>query len=182
MAKRYGMVIDLSRCIGCNACTVACKAENDVPDWHSRTRVEEECEGSFPNFSLTLRKVACMHCENAICIRVCPVKASYRNKDEIVLINKDRCVGCKYCILACPYKVRYLNQGTGIADKCTFCVHRLEKGLEPACVQNCMGKALIFGDLNDPKSAISKAKATGAVIFHCEYGNKPAVTYIPNRR
>lgn len=157
MAVRMGFVIITSRCIDCEACMVACRAENQVPVGASRNWVTNSGHiGHFPNVKQTFEPGNCMHCDKPSCVAVCPTGASYKRPDGIVLVNDAKCIGCKYCIEACPYDARFLNQDTGKADKCTFCVQRLEQGLQPACVQTCLGKARQAGDLNDPESVVSK--------------------------
>ncbi len=181
MAKRYGFVMLTARCIDCKACTVACRAENEVPLPNSRNWVHTGgIEGTFPELHQTFQPGNCMHCDDAPCVRVCPTGASYkRAEDGIVLIDQERCVGCQYCIQACPYGARFLNEETGVVDKCTFCLHRLQKGEEPACVATCLGKARVAGDLNDPKSAVAQLLA--AFPHHQlapEAGTGPNIYYI----
>ncbi|TCD13520.1 4Fe-4S dicluster domain-containing protein [Oricola cellulosilytica] len=156
--KRYAMLIDLRRCIGCQACTVSCHIENQAPLGKFRTivsqyEVESLESGNAVQFMLPR---LCNHCDNPPCVPVCPVQATYQQEDGIVLVDSDRCVGCAYCVQACPYDARFINDRTQTADKCTFCAHRLEAGLLPACVESCVGGARIIGDLNDPGSQISK--------------------------
>ena len=154
--KRYGMVIDLRKCIGCQACTVGCSMENQPPIGQFRTTVlqyEVEDYGLPAMFNLPR---LCNHCDNPPCVPVCPVQATFQREDGIVLVDSDRCVGCAYCVQACPYDARFINEETQVADKCTFCEHRLEVGLLPACVETCVGGARIIGDLNDPNSMASQ--------------------------
>lgn len=156
--KRFGMLIDLRKCIGCQACTVGCSMENLPPIGQFRTtvlqyEVENYDDGLPAMFNLPR---LCNHCENPPCVPVCPVQATFQREDGIVLVDSERCVGCAYCVQACPYDARFINHETQTADKCTFCEHRLEVDLLPACVETCVGGARILGDLNDPKSEISK--------------------------
>nr|WP_298374725.1 4Fe-4S dicluster domain-containing protein [uncultured Halomonas sp.] len=156
--KRYGMLIDLRRCIGCQACTVSCHIENAAPLGNFRTvvsqfEVEHEETGELAIFMLPR---LCNHCENPPCVPVCPVQATFQREDGIVVVDSDRCVGCAYCVNACPYDARFINPRTQTADKCTFCAHRLEAGLLPACVESCVGGARIIGDMRDPQSEISQ--------------------------
>ena len=176
----YAMVIDKRRCVACMACVVACKKENDVPPDQYRTRVVEQVEGQFPLLRMDLRPELCNHCDNPPCVYNCPTGASYKRKEDgLVLLKKHRCVGCKACMAACPYDARYINHGKGFADKCTFCDHRLKVGKEPACVATCVGKSRIFGDLDDPDSAVSKAlRENHAEVLLKGAGTKPRVFYV----
>ena len=149
----YAMCIDLTTCVGCDACVVACKEENNVPDGYSRDWTEEYLSGKYPNLKLELYSNRCQHCENAPCVAICPTEASYF-RDGMVLIDRDKCVECTHCISACPYGARYRNPGKYI-DKCTFCNHRLGTGKSTACVEICPTSSLVFGDLDDPNSEIS---------------------------
>ena len=177
--KQYGMVVDTRKCVGCMSCTITCKMENKVPFDGFRSWVNLRERGSFPQVKRHFLPRLCNHCENAPCVQVCPVQATYRRDDGIIVIDEGRCIGCGYCVTACPYNARYLNPQTKVADKCTFCQHRLEQGLEPACVHNCMGKARVFGDLNDPGSAVSKLlNSTGVQTLQPELGTEPQVYYI----
>ena len=180
MAKRYGFVMLTSRCIDCKACMVACKAENEVPLGQSRNWVKDSgIRGRFPELHRTFSPGNCMHCSDAPCVRVCPTGASYIRPDGIVSIKVGDCVGCQYCLQACPYGARFLHKAKGVADKCSACLHRLEKGLEPACVQTCLGKARVFGDLNDPKSEVSRLLAAySSRQIAPELGSGPAIYYI----
>ena len=236
MAK-YGMVIDLGRCMGCNACAEACKVENNTGQgiyWMHVFRLEM---GKYPNVNWLFMPRPCMHCDNAPCVKVCPVGARFkREEDGLVLTDFDRCIGCRYCEVACPYGVNYFNwkrpernqyfnwaggEGRnvfgkgevqdyigeeitpyrnpdhklrygpdkrlvagdghykGVIGKCTFCVHRVEKGLLPACVANCPVTALFFGDLSDPNSEVSRLlgqKRSFRLLE--ENGTQPRVYYI----
>ena len=170
MAKRYGMLIDLDKCIGCRACELACKQENNV-----KPRVGESCDfektgvpfwkkvhtvgpfGEYPNLTMYFYPSLCMHCDDPPCMYVCPNDAIYQRPDGIVLIDKVRCDGARKCLDVCPYPgVLWHDFDEGWTEKCTFCYHRVDEGKEPACVFHCPAKALFFGDIEDPKSEISK--------------------------
>ena len=177
---QYGMVIDVRRCIGCHACTVACKSEFDVPLGENRTWVEYVEKGVYPHVGRSFLPRLCNHCSEPPCVSVCPTNATWkREQDGIVVIDNGLCIGCKYCIQACPYDARFLNPVTGFADKCDFCIHRVSKGLAPSCVNTCVGGARIFGDLADPDSDISKVIASNQVtVLRREMGTFPNVYYI----
>lgn len=146
---QYAMLIDTRRCIGCHACTVACKAEFDVPLGSNRSWVEYVEKGDYPNVSRSFLPRLCNHCSEPNCVSVCPTGATYkREEDGIVVVDPEICIGCKYCVQACPYDARFVNPLTGSADKCDFCVRLVSKGLEPACVETCIGGARIFGDVS----------------------------------
>jgi tetrathionate reductase subunit B len=177
--RRYGMVIDLRRCTGCSTCSVACKSENEVPLGVYRTWVKVVEKGRFPNVKRSFLPIICNHCEKPICVTVCPVKAAFQRKDGIVAFDPHRCIGCRYCMAACPYEVRYVHPWKNIVEKCTFCLHRVDEGLEPACVSACPTDALIFGDLNDPESEVSRMITYHPVqVLKPEIGTEPRVYYI----
>jgi len=177
---RYGMLIDLRRCIGCHACSVACKSEFDVPLGSTRSWVEYIEKGTYPNVKRSFLPRLCNHCTHPPCVDVCPAGATWkREEDGIVVVDPELCIGCGYCVLACPYDARFMNPVTKSADKCDFCLHRVSQGLVPSCVNTCMAEARIFGDLNDPESEISKKVATNPVtVLHQEMGTEPNVYYI----
>lgn len=176
---RYVMVIDQSRCVGCMACVVACKRENDVPAEHYRTRVVEMVRGEFPRLRSEMRSELCNHCDHAPCVSICPTGASHTQEDGTVQINRKKCVGCKACITACPYNVRYIHPEHGYADKCSFCQQRLKEGKEPACVATCIGRSRMFGDLDDSNSEVSQLlRDTSWRVLKPEVGTKPNVYYI----
>lgn len=185
--KRYAMVIDLRRCIGCDACMVACKAEFDVPLGVFRTWVPYRVVGTYPNVRKHFMPRLCNHCEDPPCVRACPVGATYIVEDGgFVLQRYERCIGCKACMASCPYNARFMlpksrtyTDIASVVDKCTFCHHRVTQGLSPACVQTCIGRARIFGDLNDPASEVSHLVSTlPTQVLRPEEGTKPHVFYI----
>ena len=176
---QYGFVIDHRRCIGCHACTVACKAENDVPVGDFRTWVKYVEKGTFPEVKRHFAVLRCNHCTNAPCVTICPVTALDKRKDGIVDIDRDVCIGCRACMQACPYDAIYLNEEKGAVEKCHFCAHRVEKGLEPACVIVCPEQAIIPGDFHDPNSKVSKLVAEQTSLRRRpEQNTGPNVAYI----
>ncbi len=212
----WTFVVDTSKCIGCGLCVAACKAENHVPEGPTtnRTWVERHVvtadgqlhvdspEAGIHGFSLDsiapgaagppvvsafFEPRLCMQCENPPCTSVCPVGATYRTPDGVILVDARRCIGCGYCITACPYGARYIvpaaaeaPQGTpGVADKCTWCYHRLARGLQPACVEVCPVGARRFGDRNDANSEIARiVREQQPEMLHPEYGTRPRVLYL----
>ena len=154
MKKRYAMTMDTRLCVGCNACVLACKAENNVPESGFRDWIVSETRGEFPSLRMELRSERCHHCEDPPCVSTCPTGASHISDGGTVLVNADKCTGCKACIAACPYGARYVHPA-GHVDKCTFCLHRVRRGLQPACASICPTEALTFGDKNDAKSPVA---------------------------
>lgn len=222
----YGMVIDLDRCTGCRGCMAACKIENNTTQgvfWMYTFRFEE---GEFPNTRIWFMPRPCMHCENAPCVKVCPVGARYKREDGLTATDWDRCIGCRYCEVACPYGVNYFNwkapednlyldwddpallsitggglpydnpdleeeygdegrriagggHHNGVVEKCTFCVHRVENGLQPACVNVCPTNVIHFGDFDDPTSEVSQLLRDKASFRLLEdAGTNPSVHYV----
>jgi molybdopterin-containing oxidoreductase family iron-sulfur binding subunit len=221
------MVVDLDKCYGCRACMVACKVENNTPEAHFWMYVFRLESGEYPNSEVTFLPRPCMHCNNAPCVKVCPVGARFKEKNGITAMDWDRCIGCRYCEVACPYGVNYFNwqdpkkhqylkwddedlepatggvsppyanpdlgaryggdnrlvagsnHQKGVMEKCTFCVHRLEQGKDPACVANCPAFALHIGDLDDPNSNVSRLLAEGRSFrLEEEFNTDPNVFYI----
>ena len=169
--KRYGFVIDVARCIDCRACLVACSVENNVPMNHTRIWVKDlGVQGAFPDLQRTFVPYNCMHCDNPPCIEVCVSGATYKQADTgLVLVDQEACIGCGYCVEACPYDARYLDEKRGVVDKCTGCAQRVETGQQPACVTTCLGGARMFGDLNDPNSEVSMALKNATSVQRLDY-------------
>ncbi|RKZ54244.1 MAG: 4Fe-4S dicluster domain-containing protein [Candidatus Parabeggiatoa sp. nov. 3] len=156
MTKKYVMLADTVRCINCKACVVACRAEWETPMGYTRDWVKEVEWVQNDQPKVMLFPGRCQHCDDAPCIEACPSGAAYKRADGLVLQDNCICSGCELCVPACPYEARWLNPVTNTISKCTFCQPRIDKGLEPACVQTCVGRALIFGDMNDQESEVSK--------------------------
>jgi Fe-S-cluster-containing dehydrogenase component/formate-dependent nitrite reductase membrane component NrfD len=176
---RYGFVIDQRRCIGCHACTVACKEENRVPLGAFRTWVKYVERGTFPETRRYFGVLRCNHCDHAPCVTICPTVALHRRLDGIVDLDRDRCIGCKSCMQACPYDALYIDPDDRTAAKCHYCAHRVEVGLEPACVIVCPEQAIVAGDLDDPASRIARLAATEPVqVRKPEQGTRPKVYYL----
>jgi molybdopterin-containing oxidoreductase family iron-sulfur binding subunit len=196
---KWGMLINIDNCTkNCRACMEACRKENNVTlfgdpridnYWIRVATIRQK----FPNAKARYIPLLCNHCEEPFCVKVCLVKASFKRKDGIVLIDQHRCIGCRYCMIACPYKARsfafkethkWSNQDSpkrkhGVVEKCNFCVSRIDKGLAPACVEACPKKAMIFGNLNDSESLIARTIATGkAKRIRPDLGSKPKVYYL----
>ncbi len=196
---RYGMVIDLNICIGCNACTMACKAEHATPPGIFFSKVLEKEVGKYPAARRIFLPVLCNHCGNPACMEVCPTGATSKWDDGIVLVDYDLCIGCRSCMEACPYGPRsfykeedtYYAEGKtrfeeskqrypeGVVMKCNFCVDRVDQGLDPACVVTCPTECRIFGDLDDPQSRVSQIVAEKkARPLLPEKGLEPSVFYV----
>ena len=177
---RYGFLADLRKCIGCRTCQVACKAENDVPLGVYRTWVKEVEKGTYPRVRRHFIPIVCNQCAEPACTTVCPVIATYSLPNGIVYIDPHRCIGCRYCMAACPYAVRYIHPVRSVAEKCDWCWPRVRDGYgPPACVQACPTGVFVFGDLEDPESEISKILAReSTVVLKPETGNQPKAFYI----
>ncbi|HEX6302718.1 MAG TPA: 4Fe-4S dicluster domain-containing protein [Anaerolineales bacterium] len=171
MKQRYGFVIDISRCIDCRACLVACSVENNVPMDHTRIWVKDlGVQGKFPDLQRAFVPYNCMHCENPPCVDVCVSGATYKDADTgLVMVDQDACIGCGFCVDACPYDARYLDEVRGVVDKCNGCIQRVEAGGQPACVATCIGNSRLFGDLNDPDSGVSIALKNAKTVQRLDY-------------
>ncbi len=175
---KWAKVVDHTRCIGCHACTTACKSENEVPLGVTRTYVKYVDVGTFPDVRRAYQVTRCNQCDDAPCVTACPTTAMYQREDGIVDFNKALCIGCKACIAACPYDAIFINPDDHSAEKCNFCAHRLDMGLEPACVVVCPTEAILVGDLNDPTSAISQYVNRDVVsVRRPEKETKPKLFY-----
>ncbi len=195
----WGYAVDTTRCIGCCACMRACRRENDVPLTYYRTWVERyrilkddrvavdvatNDEHIFSPVSGDVKKAffvpkLCNHCSKSVCNQVCPVGASYYTRDGVVLVDTKWCIGCGYCVQACPYGTRYIRPADHVADKCTLCYHRITRGLLPACVEVCPTKARIFGDLKDPKDhLVTLLKQRRYRVLRPEMGTRPKCYYL----
>lgn len=198
--KKWGFVVDTEKCIGCAKCVKACKLENNVPldEEVYRTWVERyvvsghgEVQIDSPKGGLDFQPLderpgkqffvpkLCNHCEHPSCVQVCPVGATYKTGDGVILVDRQRCVGCRYCIQACPYGARFFHPELHIVDKCTWCYHRIVQGLSPACVQVCPMGARKFGNLEEPDSIVSAIIIRERVrVLKPNLGNKPQVYYL----
>jgi Fe-S-cluster-containing dehydrogenase component/formate-dependent nitrite reductase membrane component NrfD len=175
---RWAKVLDQSRCIGCHACTTACKSENEVPLSVTRTYVKSADVGTFPEVERKFQVTRCNQCDDAPCVTACPTSAMYRRPDGIVDFDKSICIGCKACIAACPYDAIFINPDDHSAEKCNFCAHRLDVGLEPACVVVCPVEAILVGDLNDPESKVAQiVRHDPVAVRRPEKGTRPKVFY-----
>lgn len=176
---KYGFIIDNRKCIGCHACTTACKSEHDVPVGVFRTWVKQVEKGEFPHTRRVFSVMRCNHCTDAPCVEICPVEALYFRPDGIVDFDKNRCIGCKSCMQACPYDALYIDPDTHTAAKCNYCAHRVDIGLEPACVNICPEHAIISGDMDDPESEISQLLGREQVtVRKAAKGTVPNLFYI----
>lgn len=205
MSKKYAMLVDLRKCVGCTSCQVSCKMENAVSIGDFRAKVDIADVGVYPEAKRHFFPKHCNNCDDPPCIQSCPVPgATNKRKDGIVMVNKDLCIGCGRCVDDCPYGARFLHphipvkndpkpyskdvhevrgkkaSELRVVDKCDYCSHRLAAGIEePACVRNCVSRAMVFGDINDPKSEISKLVASVRTVrWNSEYGTKPKTYYI----
>lgn len=184
MEKKYRLIYDENLCIGCQACNVACRVENDVPLSVFRLQVRIQTVGSFPDLHMRFSRVSCVMCDNPPCVDVCPTHASFQTKDGLVHIDERTCIACKYCILACPYEARFINPVTKAVDKCTFCFEtRVSKALNPACVSICPTEALSFGDMRDTKSRVWEVSHRTFLHFpKAHLKTSPKVAWVPRQK
>ncbi len=172
------MTMDTRLCVGCQACVLACKAENALPEKGYRDWVVSETRGEFPTLVQENRSERCNHCDDPPCVSACPTGASHVAEGGAVLVTHYKCSGCKACIAACPYNARYVHS-EGYVDKCTFCLHRVQRGEKPGCVDICPTSALRFGDLSDPGSDVSKAlRSRKYKVLKPELGLKPNLYFL----
>ncbi|HEU4383328.1 MAG TPA: 4Fe-4S dicluster domain-containing protein [Anaeromyxobacteraceae bacterium] len=178
MKTRYAMAVDTRRCVGCNACVIACKTENDLPSGGFRDWIATEVGGVFPDLRMEIRSERCNHCHEPSCVSACPTGASHVGEGGAVLVNRAKCTGCKACIAACPYDARYVHPA-GHVDKCTFCLHRVKRAQQPACVETCPTRSLTFGDMADPGSAVVRLlESRKQKVLKPESGNQPRVFFL----
>ena len=178
---RYGMLINTKKCVGCYACRIACQMKNHLEPDEAFISYRELEQGTYPNVYAEVVPVQCMHCEDAPCEAVCPTHATYTTESGVVLVNEEKCIGCKYCMMACPYGVRDWNKASQTVEKCTLCGHLTANGELPACVKSCSAGARFYGDLDDPNSDVSQelAKYDEADIHELpNVGNNPCTKYI----
>ena len=178
MRKRYAMAVDTARCVGCNACVIACKTENALPSGGFRDWIAQETRGTFPALTLEIRSERCNQCSRPSCVSACPTGASHVADGGVVGVARAKCTGCKACIASCPYGARYVHP-EGYVDKCTFCLHRVREGKPPACVETCPTRALTFGDLADPTSPVARLTRSRRVkVLQPGSGNEPNVFFL----
>jgi Fe-S-cluster-containing dehydrogenase component len=184
--SQFAVVIDLDRCTGCHACTVACAQENRLKPAVVWNRVREiGPDGRFPELHMYFLPLACQHCAEPACIKVCPTGASHKRNDGVVLIDRDKCIGCKSCQQACPYKIQYFDAEAKKMEKCTLCNHLLDCGDLPVCVKTCTTGARSFGDISDWNSRVTKLlEATSTYSFRLlpQAGTNPSARYILRRQ
>jgi Fe-S-cluster-containing dehydrogenase component/formate-dependent nitrite reductase membrane component NrfD len=179
LVPNYGFVIDLRKCIGCHACTIACKAEHDIPIGVNRCWVKTVEKGTFPDTQRLFFPVLCNQCEEAPCVKICPTNALYKRPDGIVDLNGEACIGCRACMAACPYDQLFIDPNTRTAEKCNFCANRVENELQPACVSVCPTDCRIFGDLDDHESRVSAiVQRESIMVRKPEKGTGPKVFYL----
>lgn len=186
--KKWGMIIDLNRCCGCQSCVIACKAQNGTAPGSFNTKVLTLEDGTYPDARIAFTPVQCNQCEDPPCVPACPVDATFKLSNGVVVTDWDRCEGIGTCVTACPYDARFIDerhQGTegGKVDKCDFCLHLLEQGLVPACVETCDSNARLFGDMNAPEGEFADyLKKADLTPRQAGLGIKTSILYLRNRR
>lgn len=176
---KFEMIMDARKCIGCMSCVAACKAENNVPLGYTRTRVEDGERGSYPSSHRFFVAQTCNHCESPPCIPVCPVDATFRNADGLVVIDQKKCIACGLCVKSCPYGARYINPVVNAADKCDYCESRRKDGLQPACVEVCPTNARLFGAVAEQGTTYGKVAARKDLkALRPELKTRPAIKYV----
>ncbi|BAE85540.1 DMSO reductase iron-sulfur subunit [Desulfitobacterium sp. LBE] len=184
--KQYGMLIDTTRCVGCQTCVIGCKINHKVPGgahWSSvemiGSRIMYQPAGNYPNPVLAFRPRLCNHCADPACVKNCPTGAMHKDDNGLVSVNQDVCIGCKYCVWTCPYDAPEFDTEKKVMSKCTFCMELIAKGEKPYCVESCPGEARIFGVISDPDSEISRLiAAKHAQPFLPKFGTGPSVYYV----
>lgn len=213
--KRYGMVIDLKKCVGCQTCTISCKLFHGLGPDLVRVKVLEQETGEYPQVERLYVPVRCMHCSHPECMKACPTGATKQRPDGVIIVDKGECMGCRYCAIVCPYQARafraveksyfpgqenpwemsrFSEHEVGTMEKCDFCCARLDEGMKrglqpgkdpeatPMCVISCIGKALYFGDLNDPESVVARlVRERRGFRLKEEVGTEPAIYFLPRR-
>ncbi|MCU0896854.1 MAG: 4Fe-4S dicluster domain-containing protein [Burkholderiales bacterium] len=176
---KFAMIMDARKCIGCMACVAACKAEHGIPLGSTRTRVDDSERGRYPDTQRFFTAQICNQCENPPCIPVCPVDATFRDPDGLVVIDQKKCIACGLCVSACPYGARYINPIANCADKCDLCEGRRRQGLKPACVEVCPTRARVFGTIGEQNTEFARLSARKDLkILKPELNTQPAVKYI----
>ncbi|MBN2154490.1 MAG: 4Fe-4S dicluster domain-containing protein [Candidatus Lokiarchaeota archaeon] len=190
MGSQYGLIFNLERCIGCEACTVACKIENnfitDTIQVKTLNTINKDTPtGSFlqGNLRMEFQPHTCNHCEDPPCVEACSFNALIQRDDGIVVLNQDNCTGCQTCVTACPYGAIHFNKDSNIAEKCNLCSHRIDQGLEPFCVICCEGQAIYFGDWNTPQGKFAvKDRKDELYVRNPEFNTKPKIKYLPLKK
>lgn len=185
-AKQYGMLIDTTRCIGCQTCVISCKINHQIPEevyWNKVETIGSEImyapTGKYPNTTLAFQPRLCNHCEDPACVKNCPTGAMHKDENGIVSVDQKVCIGCNYCEWVCPYDAPKLDPEKKVMSKCTFCMELVEKGQVPYCVEACPAEARIFGLISDPNSEVSRlVQAKHAQPLMPQYGTKPSVYYV----
>ena len=176
---RFAMAIDTRKCIGCGDCVLACQVENNVPEGYCKSWIAEQVSGKYPDTTLEFRSERCNHCDDPPCVTCCPTDSSHIDYGGVVLTDLATCIGCGACVESCPYDARYFDPITGQASKCTFCIDRVRKGHQPACVLVCPTRCMYFGDVDNPNSEISRILSKRpSKTLKPEAGTKPQIFYL----